>query len=65
MDLPGALLPSETSLQLGLQDIKDRPWQIAASNALTGEGVDDGVSWLVQTLNMATSSSAKAAAAKK
>ena len=51
MDLPGALEPSEVSLQLGLPALTGRPWQVAASNALTGEGVDEGVAWLVQALN--------------
>jgi len=51
MDLPGALDPSEVSLQLGLSTITDRPWQVAASNALTGEGVDEGIEWLVSALN--------------
>lgn len=51
MDLPGALEPAEASVQLGLPALTDRAWQIAASNALTGEGVEEGISWLVQTLN--------------
>ena len=51
MDLPGALEPSEVSLQLGLSAITERPWQVAASNALTGEGVNEGIEWLVSTLN--------------
>ena len=51
MDLPGALEPSEVSMQLGLPALTERPWQIAASNALTGEGVDAGIAWLVQALN--------------
>ena len=51
MDLPGALEPSEVSLQLGLPALTGRPWQVAASNALTGEGIDAGVAWLVQALN--------------
>lgn len=36
---------------LGLDDIKDRPWQIVPSNGLTGEGVDRGVDWLAERLN--------------
>ncbi len=50
MDLPGAQDPSEVSMQLGLTQLT-RPWQIAASNALTGEGVNAGIDWLVQVLN--------------
>jgi ADP-ribosylation factor-like protein 6 len=35
---------------LHLEEIKDRPWQIVPSNALTGEGVDRGVEWLAGKL---------------
>jgi ADP-ribosylation factor-like protein 6 len=51
MDLPGALEPSEVSLQLGLPALTGRPWQVAASNALTGEGIEEGMAWLVSALN--------------
>ena len=52
MDLPGAVEPKEMAEDLALHAcIKDRPWQIAASNALTGEGIDTGIEWLVSTLN--------------
>ena len=46
MDLPTSLTPVECVQQLELDQITDKPWHIAASNALTGEGVDDGISWL-------------------
>ena len=49
-DLPGAVDPSECSLILGLPAISDRAWQIQASNALSGEGVGEGVQWLTQQL---------------
>jgi ADP-ribosylation factor-like protein 6 len=52
MDLPGAVDPKDMAEDLGLRaSVRDRPWQIAASNALTGEGVDEGVAWLVSALN--------------
>lgn len=35
---------------LGLEKIKDKPWHISSSNALTGEGLQDGVQWLVQQI---------------
>ncbi len=57
MDLPGALEPSEVGMELGLPALTGRPWQISASNALTGEGVDEGVNWLVQVLNKRASAS--------
>ena len=52
-DLPGAVDPSECSLILGLPAISDRAWQIQASNALSGEGVGEGVQWLTQQLERA------------
>jgi hypothetical protein len=33
-----------------LEDIRDRPWQIVPSNALTGQGVDRGMDWLAEKL---------------
>lgn len=35
---------------LGLEKIKDKPWHISSSNALTGEGLQEGVQWLVQQI---------------
>lgn len=35
---------------LGLEKIKEKPWHISSSNALTGEGLQDGVQWLVQQI---------------
>ena len=35
---------------LGLSEIKDRPWQIVASNALTGEGLSAGIDWVSEFL---------------
>ena len=36
--------------QLELDKITDKPWHIAASNALTGEGIDEGIVWLGQQM---------------
>jgi hypothetical protein len=33
-----------------LEDIRERPWQIVPSNALTGEGLDRGMDWLAEKL---------------
>jgi len=46
MDRPTAAQPVECVQLLELDKITDKPWHIAASNALTGEGVEDGVAWL-------------------
>jgi len=38
-----------TSL-MGLETIKGKPWNICASNALTGEGLTEGIEWLTDQL---------------
>ena len=50
MDLPTALLPPEISVALRLEDLKDRPHNIVASNALTGEGLEPGIQWLAERI---------------
>jgi ADP-ribosylation factor-like protein 6 len=49
-DLPTALLPVEIAQALRLEEIKDRPWQIVPSNALTGDGLPAGIDWLCEKL---------------
>ena len=46
MDLHNSLSPVECMQLLNLDSLKENPWHIAASNALSGEGVDDGLKWL-------------------
>lgn len=36
---------------MSLSSIKDRPWQIQACCALTGEGLQEGMEWLVAQVN--------------
>jgi ADP-ribosylation factor-like protein 6 len=61
MDLPGAVEPKDMAEDLGLHAaVKDRPWQISASNALTGEGIDKGIEWLISALNQREAVAAKA-----
>lgn len=50
-DLEGALPAAELAQTLQLQNIKDRPWQIVATNALTGDGLDSGTEWLADALS--------------
>ena len=50
MDVPGALGPVEVMKGMGLEGIRDRPWHITASNALTGAGVEEGVRWLSEKI---------------
>ena len=50
MDRPQALAAIECVQNLELDKIADKPWHIAASNALTGEGLEEGISWLGQQM---------------
>ncbi|WIA20041.1 hypothetical protein OEZ86_013696 [Tetradesmus obliquus] len=50
MDLPSALTPVELAQAFHLEEIRERPWQIVPSNALTGEGLDRGMDWLAEKL---------------
>ncbi|XP_066571138.1 ADP-ribosylation factor-like protein 6 isoform X2 [Amia ocellicauda] len=46
MDLEESLSSVQVSQMMGLDSIKDKPWHICASNALTGDGLKEGVDWL-------------------
>lgn len=46
MDIRDSLSPSQVSLKLELDQIRNKPWQIFGSNALTGENLNEGVNWL-------------------
>lgn len=50
MDCKDALSSVKIAAALGLDKIMDKPWHIAASNALTGEGLQEGVEWLTQQI---------------
>ncbi|CAG0922061.1 unnamed protein product [Notodromas monacha] len=54
MDLRDALSPVKIVQGLGLdQDlVKDKPWQIAATNALTGDGLAAGADWLSDQIQL-------------
>eukprot|EP00670_Eutreptiella_braarudii_P006700 CAMPEP_0174288086 /NCGR_PEP_ID=MMETSP0809-20121228/19042_1 /TAXON_ID=73025 ORGANISM="Eutreptiella gymnastica-like, Strain CCMP1594" /NCGR_SAMPLE_ID=MMETSP0809 /ASSEMBLY_ACC=CAM_ASM_000658 /LENGTH=167 /DNA_ID=CAMNT_0015385023 /DNA_START=24 /DNA_END=524 /DNA_ORIENTATION=+ len=46
MDIAGALTPQEVAEQLDLAEVcTDRPHNIIASNALTGQGIEEGMNW--------------------
>merc|ERR1711998_23948 len=53
MDQPTAKQPVECVSLLELDQITDKPWHIAASNALTGEGIDAGIAWLGAQMQLA------------
>nr|XP_020464729.1 ADP-ribosylation factor-like protein 6 isoform X2 [Monopterus albus] len=46
MDVRDALSSVKVSQLLCLDNIKDKPWHICATNALKGEGLPEGVDWL-------------------
>lgn len=50
MDMPGSQGPNEFVELLELSKMTDRNWQIMSSNALTGEGLEDGMKWLIGKL---------------
>lgn len=49
-DLASALDAGEVQETLNLEAISDRTWTIQACSAKTGEGLQDGMEWLVQTM---------------
>jgi ADP-ribosylation factor-like protein 6 len=51
MDMTGALSPIECVQMLELDRITDRTWHIVPSNAILGDGLDDGISWLTNKLS--------------
>ncbi|KAH9403336.1 ADP-ribosylation factor-like protein 6, partial [Tyrophagus putrescentiae] len=51
MDLKDALPSVKISQMLGLHCFPHKNWHIQASNAITGEGVPDGIEWLVYQIS--------------
>ena len=50
-DLPTALKQEQIAEQLGLAGLKNRQWAIFKTSAIKGDGLYDGLDWLVNTLN--------------
>ena len=46
-DLMHATPADEISAAMGLESIQDRVWQIQACSAKTGDGLQEGMEWLV------------------
>uniref|UniRef100_A0A4W5Q8N4 Uncharacterized protein n=1 Tax=Hucho hucho TaxID=62062 RepID=A0A4W5Q8N4_9TELE len=46
MDVRDALSSVKVSQLLCLENVKDKPWHICASDAVKGEGLLEGVDWL-------------------
>jgi signal recognition particle receptor subunit beta len=45
-DLPNAVSVSELTERLGLHRIRDRPWNVQATCAMSGDGLHEGMEWL-------------------
>lgn len=50
-DLPGAATASDTAESLGLHKMRGREWYIQGTCATTGEGLYEGMDWLVDSVN--------------
>ena len=55
----------EITDRLGLNQIHDRPWNVQAACALSGDGLVEGFDWLTKTLIEKTRESKASAAAQK
>eukprot|EP00118_Oscarella_pearsei_P025495 m.308283 g.308283 ORF g.308283 m.308283 type:complete len:182 (+) comp43689_c0_seq1:73-618(+) len=49
-DMDGAMSAAEVSSALGLSALKSRKWQIFRTSAIRGDGLDEGMEWLVNAL---------------
>lgn len=49
-DAKSALTPTELAQRLNLHNIKAHPWHMQACCGLTGEGLYDGLDWIVERL---------------
>eukprot|EP01041_Mallomonas_annulata_P012491 gene12491-26298_t len=58
-DLLNALSAAEITTALGLNDLRDRTWQIIACSAKTGEGLQEGMEWIVEHMGDKDGSEAK------
>ncbi len=47
---------------LDLNAITSRPWNIQACSAMTKEGLEEGMSWMINTINTKSAASTTAAA---
>ena len=50
-DLTNCLGPDEIIEKLEMNDITGRDWSLYACSALTGEGVKDGIKWILERLS--------------
>lgn len=50
-DQPGALEVDEVSKVMNLSELKDRSWTIVPCSAIRGDGLEQGMDWLVDKIN--------------
>ncbi|KAG9391909.1 Small GTPase superfamily, ARF/SAR type [Carpediemonas membranifera] len=50
-DLPNAMTAAEMTEKLGLHDLKNRNWYIQATCATSGDGLLEGLDWLIANLD--------------
>jgi ADP-ribosylation factor 1/2 len=49
-DLPRALPPAAVAEKLKMSSLRGRAWHVQGCNALTGDGVYEGMDWMARTL---------------
>ena len=49
-DLNGAISPNELTKILEIEKIKNRKWFVQGSSAVSGQGIKEGLNWLIDTL---------------
>lgn len=52
MDFADALSSVKIAAALGLEKIDDKPWHISSSNAISGDGLEEGVQWLIEQIRI-------------
>ena len=50
-DLLSAIPASDIAVGLNLHMVKDRAWQIQGCSAMSGEGLQEGMKWIITTVS--------------
>jgi ADP-ribosylation factor-like protein 6 len=50
MDIKGSCTVAQVQELLEVDKIKNRPWHIYSSNAITGQGIDEAIEWLAKMI---------------
>ncbi|VDL95514.1 unnamed protein product [Schistocephalus solidus] len=51
-DIGGAYTASQIANALGLANVRNRPWNISSASALTGEGMQNSMSWFIDEVRI-------------